>query len=88
MRIQLLATLLLGCSTLALAQPSDGGKGHRKPPEEAIAACADASEGAKVSFTLPNGDTINATCMNHRGQLLAIPDDHLERIKREKSGGE
>ncbi|AFU99260.1 hypothetical protein M5M_10395 [Simiduia agarivorans SA1 = DSM 21679] len=86
MRTPLCLFLSFAISSFALAQPSDGDKGKRKPPEEAITACADASEGSQVSFTLANGDTINGTCVNHRGQLLAIPDEHLARMKREKTG--
>jgi hypothetical protein len=44
-----------------------------KPPPEAYAACQGKSEGASVTMTTPNGDTLTATCRTVDGQLVATP---------------
>lgn len=67
----------LAASSWTFAQPPGGGKG--KPPQEAITACEGQSEGDSVSFTLDNGDTIEATCREHRDQLIAVPNKRPPR---------
>jgi len=48
-------------------QPFDqtqGGQGIRQgPPQEALDACASSTQGASCSFTLPNGNSINGSCV-------------------------
>jgi len=48
--------------TLAFAQPPQGET--RTPPQEAISACANQSEGASCSMKSPKGDTVEGTCSN------------------------
>ncbi len=52
-----------------------GGPGGRPPgpPPEAVAACKGKSEGAEVSFTGRNGETMTGTCRSINGQLAAMP---------------
>ena len=54
--------------------PRDG-----KPPQEAIEACADKSEGEVVSFETPRGDQMEATCTLIEEQLVAVPEGHKHR---------
>ncbi|MEN6373901.1 MAG: hypothetical protein ABFD75_03845 [Smithella sp.] len=44
-----------------------------KPPPEAIAACKGKSEGTKVQFTTPRGDTLTGICKQFEGTLAAMP---------------
>lgn len=45
------------------------------PPQEAIDACTDLSEGDAVQFTTPRGETVPGTCRQVRGGLIAVPDE-------------
>ena len=76
--IAAMATLftLTGIVT-APAWASSGTHGHngsKGPPQEAIDACKEKTEGATVEITTPRGDTIKATCKQINGQLVAVPD--------------
>lgn len=51
-----------------------GGEGRREPPQEAIDACKELSEGAAVEITTPRGDTLKATCRLVDGRLAAVPE--------------
>lgn len=53
---------------------SQGSLGSKGPPQEAIDACKEKSEGAAVEITTPRGDTIKATCKQIKGQLVAVPE--------------
>ena len=46
----------------------------RKPPVEAVQACAGRSVGSSVSFTGRNGEMVPARCQEVAGELLAVPD--------------
>ena len=48
-------------SALAAAQPENGKR--RGPPPEAIAACADASQGDSCSFTGRQGEDLQGSCI-------------------------
>ena len=52
-------------------QEDAGGNG---PPQAAIEACREKSEGAAVEITTPRGDTITAICQQVDGRLVAVPD--------------
>ena len=43
------------------------------PPPEAIAACKGKAEGAQVSFTGRNGETLSGVCQLFNGTLAARP---------------
>lgn len=49
-------------------------EGRMKPPPEAITACKGKSEGTKVQFTTPRGDTLKGVCKQFEGALAAIPE--------------
>lgn len=76
----LLSAMLSGAALSAIAQtdappngaaPPDGQR--RQPPAEAIAACKDKAEGAKVTFTGRRGE-VNGTCTKRGELLVAVPD--------------
>lgn len=48
--------------------------GPRRPPREAIAACADAASGAPCRFTSLRGDVIAGTCRSPAGELACVPE--------------
>lgn len=51
------------------------GSGKPKgPPQEAIDACKDMSEGDTVQFMTPRGDTVSGICRDVRGGLIAVPE--------------
>lgn len=57
-------------------------KGDRKgPPEEAIEACVDKSEGDVVTFTSPRGHELTGVCTIIEEMIVAVPEDreHGER---------
>jgi hypothetical protein len=76
-------SLILGLGLISLsgmatdnARPEDeaaGPKHHRAPPQEAIDACKDKSEGDIVNFIAPRGDTIEATCTMRKIGMVAVP---------------
>src|SRR4030067_667689 len=51
-----------------------GGGKPKGPPQEAIDACADMSEGDTVQFATPRGDTVSGICLEIRGGLIAVPE--------------
>ncbi|MGI2171861.1 hypothetical protein ACROAE_17005 [Shewanella sp. MF05960] len=65
-----LLTLSLVVSAAVFANPPG-----RKPPQEAIDACASSSENSQVSFENRRGDTLEATCKMIDGKLVAVPDN-------------
>lgn len=48
--------------------------GRMKPLPEAIAACKGKSEGTRVQFTTPRGDTLKGVCKQFEGTLAAMPE--------------
>ena len=59
--------------------PPDGparepGSGPRRPPPEAIDACANSKSGAQCRFTSPRGDAVVGTCRSPVGALACVPD--------------
>ncbi len=62
--------------------------GHRQgPPQEAIDACAEMSEGDLVQFTAPCGDTVQGICRQIRGQLIAVPEGGPPEGRRGRGQG-
>lgn len=60
--------------------PQNGGMqdGNQRPgnaPQQALDACANQAQGAACSFTLPNGNAINGSCVNppNLNQLACAP---------------
>jgi len=49
-----------------------------KPPQQAIDACSNKTEGASVQLTGPNGETMTGTCKNLEGVLAAVPEGRGE----------
>lgn len=45
-----------------------------KPPQEAVDACHDKSEGASVQMTSPSGESLSGTCRQQGGVLAAVPE--------------
>ncbi|MGA6993368.1 MAG: Spy/CpxP family protein refolding chaperone [Candidatus Deferrimicrobiaceae bacterium] len=65
------------------------GNGKPKgPPQEAIDACAGLSEGDKVQFTLPRGDTVSGICRDIRGGMVAVPEGGFSGRHRGKDPGQ
>jgi hypothetical protein len=52
----------------------DAGRGQRRPPQEAVAACSGRSAAAQCQFTSPRGDSIVGTCRSPGGLLACVPD--------------
>ncbi len=51
-----------------------GGGKQKGPPQEAIDACKDMSEGDTVQFTSPRGEPVSGICHDGRGGLIAVPE--------------
>jgi hypothetical protein len=69
--------LLIGSASgavWAVDGPPDSGK-RMGPPPEAIEACKDKSEGAKVEIINPRGEKMNAVCKQIDGQPAAVPEE-------------
>lgn len=79
----LLLTLVSAFSLSTYAQQQS--RGERKPPKEAIEACENKSEGESVSFENRRGDSLSATCQLINNSLVAVPEGHSERPKREQN---
>jgi len=49
---------------------------HRspEPPQQAIDACLDKSEGTVVEMTTPRGETMQAVCRQMGSRLVAVPE--------------
>ena len=61
-------TPTIGCS-------AGGGQGRPQgPPPEAIEACEGMAVGDAVSFTGRQGETLEATCQEIEGQIVAVPE--------------
>jgi hypothetical protein len=72
-----LVLLIMSASVVEVwAFDEPAGRGGRiGPPPEAIEACKDKSEGAKVELTSPRGEKIKASCEQIDGQLAAVPEE-------------
>lgn len=71
----MLAAALAGGTLGAAAQngaPPDGPPPG--PPPEAVAACKDKAEGAKVQFKGRRGDTVSGVCKKMGEVLAAMPE--------------
>lgn len=56
------------------AEAPQGREGRGGPPPEAVAACADRSEGTAVEFVNRRGDKVKAVCRPMGDRLVAVPD--------------
>jgi hypothetical protein len=74
--IGLLSFMLL-VSVGANANPHD-----RKPPKEAVEACANSAENDQVRFDTPRGDTLEASCQIIDGELVAVPANGPDDMKQ------
>jgi len=77
LRAASLLVLLIAPLSFASANP-DGRRGPPGggPPQEAITACADLTEGAACSFSSPRGDSVEGTCKappQGEGSLACAP---------------
>lgn len=68
-------TVLLPASAFASGR---GGGRPQGPPPEAIAACEGKSVGDSVEFEGRRGDTVEATCKEIEGQIVAFPNNMPE----------
>ena len=71
----MLVAALSACTLSASAQnnpPPDGPPPG--PPPEAVAACKDKPEGAKVQFKGRHGDTVNGVCKKMGEVIAAMPE--------------
>lgn len=77
-RVSMLGVLLAMTGTIAVPAWASFGlqerSGRTGPPQEAIDACKEMSEGITVEIVTPRGDTIKASCKQINGQLVAVPD--------------
>lgn len=64
---------LVPVSVWATAGPMERA-GRHEPPQEALDACKEKSEGTSAEIVTPRGDTIKATCKLMKGQLVAVPE--------------
>lgn len=75
--------------TLVLLWPtvSSAGDSHRHhgPPPEAIEACEGKDVGESVVLTDPRGESVQATCCEMDGELVAVPDN-MRRKERNHHG--
>ncbi|MBB1440015.1 hypothetical protein H5202_15310 [Shewanella sp. SG41-4] len=70
-------------SFMALTSVGANANPHdRKPPKEAVEACANSAENDQVSFDTPRGDTLEATCQIIDGELVAVPANGPENMKQ------
>jgi len=53
---------------------ADGELRPPEPPQQAIDACLDKSEGAAVEMTSPRGDAMQAVCRQMGSRLVAVPE--------------
>jgi len=68
--------LLLDCQAAPKTQaPSPPGMVRAM-----LAACQGLQEGDAVKLELPSGKSVNATCRNYAGDLLAVPDQLADRL--------
>lgn len=77
-----IVTLLSLCLAISHVSANPKPPRDRKPPQEAIEACADKSEGDVVTFETRRGDQLEATCELMEEQLVAVPEHHKKRRDR------
>jgi 4-amino-4-deoxy-L-arabinose transferase-like glycosyltransferase len=67
-------------------QPQQGQRNG--PPQEALDACASSSQGASCSFSLPNGNTINGSCIMppNLSQLACAPANMIPAGQQGQDG--
>jgi len=53
---------------------ADGTHSPPEPPQQAIDACLDKSEGTIVEMTTPRGGTMQAVCRQMGSRLVAVPE--------------
>ncbi|MBC7619095.1 MAG: hypothetical protein H7293_08930 [Candidatus Saccharibacteria bacterium] len=87
--VRLLKLSVLTCALTAAvgigAQPVEVRGPHRKPPQEALDACKNASSGQDCSFTSPHG-AVKGSCWAPEGKPLACkPKDGAGRPAKPKS---
>ena len=77
------AVFVIASTGVAFAKDHGGGRmGHMANPE-AIAACANQTEGANVVFNHPMWGNVNAVCGKTRdNKLLAMPAKMVEHMKQ------
>lgn len=79
-KVALVLALLSVAPTAGWASSNDGQNRRRQgPPPEAVQACEGKQAGASVEFSGRRGDTVEATCQERNGQLVAVPDNMPER---------
>jgi 4-amino-4-deoxy-L-arabinose transferase-like glycosyltransferase len=68
-------------------QPQQGTR--QGPPQEALDACATSSQGASCSFTLPNGNAINGSCVTppNLDVLACAPQGMIPQGQQGLNGG-
>ncbi|MDO6461200.1 hypothetical protein Q4485_10875 [Granulosicoccaceae sp. 1_MG-2023] len=72
-----LAGMLGACAQsggTATTDSKSGGERPSGPPPEAFTACEGKSAGDAVSFSGRGGETMEAVCAEHDGQLVAVPE--------------
>lgn len=74
LKVMTVFTLLALMPMTACGKGNDKGGRSQGPPPEAIEACEGKSPGDSVSFSGRRGETLNATCEEVEGQLVAVPE--------------
>ncbi|MCF6180320.1 MAG: hypothetical protein L3J63_13190 [Geopsychrobacter sp.] len=75
-KVVLVATLISLMPMIGWAGSNNNqGRRSQGAPPEAIKACEDKQAGDSVEFTGRRGETLAATCQEHAGQLVAVPDN-------------
>jgi Spy/CpxP family protein refolding chaperone len=82
----ILTAVFLSVVTLApVSSWAFGGQwrgGPKAPPQAALDACTDKTEGTAVEFTNRRGATVQATCTLISGQMIAVPDTSQRLLRR------
>lgn len=74
-RIKSLMIMLILLSVVPATGCTAGNKQRPQgPPPEAIAACKEKAVGDTVQFSGRRGKTIEATCQEIEGQVVAVPE--------------
>ncbi|MGL4768400.1 MAG: hypothetical protein ACRCV6_10040 [Formosimonas sp.] len=77
-----IATFAIAITGAAMARDHDKGMGHHGKAQ-AIAACANQSEGKAIVFNHPMWGNVNAVCgKTPDGQLAAMPAKMVEHMKQ------
>ena len=84
--IVLLALLVLTPVDVFATNNDGQDNRHLGPPPEAVSACIGVQAGDSVVFSGENSETITALCLEHNGQLVAVPEpiSQLNRRDRQK----